>query len=171
MGRVVLREAAMRLEDSNHYWAKTHERAVPEPIPVFQVDDPQRKASFGTKRRGKKYLIDHCERVELGVRQTMAHRSGLIRTEQRGWIFPVVALGFLRSLASPVRTFVGFSMLIVAGYGASGAKTWGWYYYVPLTAWTLAAGLGAEGLFEWLNTRALRRPLWLTPIPWRRQLP
>jgi hypothetical protein len=70
-------------------------------------------------------------------------------------LFPLVALGFLCSLWTPLRTFVAFSMLMVAGYVASGAKTWGWYYYVPLTTWAIGAGLGAELLFAWFVERRL----------------
>jgi len=61
-------------------------------------------------------------------------------------LFPLVAVGFVRALWSPVRPLVLFSMLMVAAYAAAGAKTWGWYYYVPLTAWAVALGLGAEWL-------------------------
>ena len=72
-------------------------------------------------------------------------------TTHARWVFPVVALGFLRSLLWPLRTFVAFSMAMVLGYIASGAKTWGWYFYLPLVTWAIGFGLGAELLI---------RPLW-----------
>jgi hypothetical protein len=67
-------------------------------------------------------------------------------TLEARWLFPVVALGFARSLLFPIRTFVAFSMAMVLAYVASGVKTWGWYFYVPLIAWSVGLALGADAL-------------------------
>jgi hypothetical protein len=88
-------------------------------------------------------------------------------TMQARWVFPVVALGFARSLFWPVRPFVLFSMAMVLGYVLSGAKTWGWYFYVPLVAWSVGLGLGTDLLLMGLWTRVARtrlRPL-ATHVP------
>jgi hypothetical protein len=74
-------------------------------------------------------------------------------------VFPIVALGFLRAAWNPVRPLVLFSMLIVASYAASGAKTWGWYFYVPLAAWALAFGLGVDWVWSSVQAQVPRLKL------------
>ena len=74
-------------------------------------------------------------------------------TREARLVFPLVALGFLRSAFWPIRTFVLFSMAIVLGYIASGAKTWGWYFYVPLVTWSIGLGLGTDLVFRGLWRR------------------
>jgi hypothetical protein len=69
-------------------------------------------------------------------------------------LFPLVALGFVRALWNPVRPLLLFALLIVAGYAASGAKTWGWYFYVPLTVWAVGLGLGTDWLVSSVQAHA-----------------
>ena len=74
-------------------------------------------------------------------------------------VFPLAALGFVLAIVchAPVRPFVLFGLSIVAAYCAVGVKTWGWYFYVPLTAWCAALGIGTDGVFEFVG-RA--KPAW-----------
>jgi len=65
-------------------------------------------------------------------------------------LVPVVVIGIVRSLRNPnpFRPFAVFSLAVVAAYLAARSKTWGWYYYVPLTAWAVWFGLGCEVLAQ-----------------------
>jgi hypothetical protein len=74
-------------------------------------------------------------------------------TREARILFPLVALGFARSLFTPVRTFVAFAMAVVLAYVASGVKTWGWYYYIPLVSWSLGLALGVETLAALIERR------------------
>lgn len=47
-----------------------------------------------------------------------------------------------------VGTLGRFGLAIVIAYLIARPHTWGWYYYVPLTAWTLAVGFGLSALLE-----------------------
>jgi len=83
-------------------------------------------------------------------------------------LFPLVAIGYVRSLFWPIRTLVLFSMAIVVGYAASGAKTWGWYFYVPLLTWSVGLALGADwvlrGVWARLSGSRLRPVLEHLPL-------
>lgn len=63
-------------------------------------------------------------------------------------VLPLVLIGLARGLARPARAFLVFSLLIVVGYMASGVKTWGWYFYVPLTGWVIGFALGSEWVLD-----------------------
>jgi hypothetical protein len=89
-------------------------------------------------------------------------------TLEARWLFPLVALGFARSLLFPIRTFVAFSMAVVLAYGASGVKTWGWYFYVPLLTWSVGLALGVDLVAGLLERRFALR---FVPWPIRRVLP
>ena len=71
---------------------------------------------------------------------------------------PLVLLGWWTSLrrAAPTAVFLAFALSMTAAYLASGAKTWGWYHYVPLTAWALGFALGAQGLLDRSPALAVR---------------
>jgi len=65
-----------------------------------------------------------------------------------------IALAFLWRTAT--RAFVAFALAVVAAYALAGAKTWGWYFYAPLVAWSVACGLGCEAVFGF-GARAVQR--------------
>ncbi len=108
--------------------------------------------SVQTKAGGNSYPF-HPQRVKDVLAQAFGP-STAARV-----LFPLVALGFVRAVRDPVRPLLWFSMLMVAGYAAAGAKTWGWYYYVPLTVWAVALGLGVDGLARVALARAPRLAL------------
>jgi hypothetical protein len=68
---------------------------------------------------------------------------------------PLVVYGAGMSLARPgaLRIFSLWSLGITASYLLARPHTWGWYYYVPLVAWTLWFGLGAERACAWIAPR------------------
>ncbi|HUR27276.1 MAG TPA: hypothetical protein VM509_03765 [Planctomycetota bacterium] len=70
----------------------------------------------------------------------------------------VVALGALMMirLRSRITPFAIFSMLIVAAYLVERPKTWGWYFYAPLTVWIVWLGLGFEQIARWIGFERLR---------------
>lgn len=77
---------------------------------------------------------------------------------------PIIAVGIVRSLRQGLglRLASLVALAIVSAYLLARPKTWGWYYYVPLTAWTLWLGLGTEALVKSWSTasgwgRALAR--------------
>ena len=59
-------------------------------------------------------------------------------------LLPLVLMGLWQCIRRdcPARAFGAFALLMVAAYLAVRPKTWGWYYYVPLTAWTIWLGMG-----------------------------
>lgn len=59
---------------------------------------------------------------------------------------PLTLLGFVRAWRerSLVLSFVVFGACLPLAYLAAGAKTWGWYYYAPLTATCVGLGLGLD---------------------------
>lgn len=70
---------------------------------------------------------------------------------------PLVLVGLVRSLRQD-RGLAPFSLLalaMTAAYLVARPKTWGWYYYVPLTAWALWLGLGTEAGLRRLLPRAV----------------
>jgi len=62
------------------------------------------------------------------------------------WLAPLTLLGFVRAWRerSLLVSFVAFGACLPLAYLAAGAKTWGWYYYAPLTATCVGLGLGLE---------------------------
>jgi hypothetical protein len=64
--------------------------------------------------------------------------------------------------------FTLFASAMVLAYVVSQQKTWGWYYYVPLTAWCMWLGLGTDKLVEWIGRERMglvsERRLRLAPI-------
>jgi hypothetical protein len=63
---------------------------------------------------------------------------------------PLLALGYFTLLRrpGPLRPFVAFSLAITASYLAARPHVWGWYFYVPLTAWVITFACGAEVVFR-----------------------
>ncbi len=61
--------------------------------------------------------------------------------------------GIMRSaLRAPgLRAFAVFAVAVPAAYIVSGAKTWGWYFYAPLTLACIGLGAGLDGLAEQLE--------------------
>jgi hypothetical protein len=59
---------------------------------------------------------------------------------------PFTLLGFVRAWRerSLLLSFVVFGAFLPLTYLAAGAKTWGWYYYAPLTATCVGLGLGLD---------------------------
>lgn len=59
------------------------------------------------------------------------------------WLgLPFVAVGIVLALRNASRAVLLFGLGMLAAYAAAGAKTWGWYFYVPLLAWCVAFGEG-----------------------------
>ena len=79
-------------------------------------------------------------------------------------LFPLALFGMARTFwtRSALRPFVAFACLVVGGYLFAGVKTWGWYFYPPLVAWTAGLGIGASWLYERLV--AWRPRLALDPL-------
>jgi hypothetical protein len=65
---------------------------------------------------------------------------------------PITLCGLVQAMrsSSALRAFVWFACAIPLAYIASGAKTWGWYFYAPLTAACIGMGLGAECVRAWI---------------------
>jgi len=68
---------------------------------------------------------------------------------------PFVLFGLVRSLRMrfALRGLILFALAISAAYFAARPHTWGWYYYVPLTAWTVWLALGLEPLARQIAAR------------------
>ncbi len=59
------------------------------------------------------------------------------------WLgLPFVAAGLVLALKRASRAVVLFGVGMLLSYAAAGAKTWGWYFYLPLLAWCVALGEG-----------------------------
>jgi hypothetical protein len=73
-------------------------------------------------------------------------------------LLPIASLGIVLAFLwrSAARAFIAFALAVVCAYALAGAKTWGWYFYAPLTAWSIACGLGCEAVFEFV-ARAVQR--------------
>jgi hypothetical protein len=69
----------------------------------------------------------------------------------------LVAIGALTMLLRRSRLvpFGLFAGSIVAAYLVVQPKTWGWYFYAPLTAWVVCLGLGAEQISRWIGFERL----------------
>jgi hypothetical protein len=67
-------------------------------------------------------------------------------------LLPFVVYGALMSLAraGAMRLFSLWALAITASYLVARPHTWGWYYYVPLVAWTCWFGIGAARAREWI---------------------
>lgn len=65
---------------------------------------------------------------------------------------PLSLLGFVLVFTrrNGARALVVFALAMVGAYAASGTKTWGWYFYVPLLGWCIALGLGVEALYDFI---------------------
>lgn len=65
----------------------------------------------------------------------------------------VVAIGGVAMLLrrSRLAPFGLFAAGIVCAYLIVQPKTWGWYFYAPLFAWTAALGLGFEQIARWIG--------------------
>ncbi|MDZ4773302.1 MAG: hypothetical protein SGI72_09235 [Planctomycetota bacterium] len=53
-------------------------------------------------------------------------------------LLPIVLIGAWRALRNPgaLRLYSVFALAIVVAYSIAHPHTWGWYYFVPLAAWT-----------------------------------
>lgn len=73
---------------------------------------------------------------------------------------PLVALGAWRAVRErgPLRALSLFALAITASYLAARPHVWGWYFYVPLTAWVAWLALGAEKVRELASARLAWRP-------------
>jgi len=71
---------------------------------------------------------------------------------------PLCALGAWRALRrdEPLRPLSLFALAIVGAYAAARPHTWGWYYYVPLTAWIAWLAGGVELVLSPLGERLPR---------------
>lgn len=71
-------------------------------------------------------------------------------------VLPFAAHGAWRALRAggAVRHLSLFALAISASYLVARPHTWGWYYYVPLAAWTAWIALGAESAWTWCARRA-----------------
>ncbi len=104
------------------------------------------------------------ERVVTILQQSFAPMSWT-------WVLlPLVAWGFVALVRreSALRGFVLFALGVTASYLLARPHVWGWYFYVPLTAWIAALALGLElALERWFAARArwssLLRPSVLAP--------
>jgi arabinofuranosyltransferase len=60
-------------------------------------------------------------------------------------LLPLVALGLWIGLRrTRTRPIIAFGLMIVASYLAARPPTSSWYFYVPLTVWSIAFGIGME---------------------------
>ncbi|MFN0244168.1 MAG: glycosyltransferase family 87 protein [Planctomycetota bacterium] len=85
-------------------------------------------------------------------------------------LVPLVAWGLVRTLArqSPLRAFSLFALAITASYLVARPHLWGWYFFVPLVAWSawLAEGIDAAlAVVERWRGRALVAPRLLRAAP------
>lgn len=73
-------------------------------------------------------------------------------------LLPIALLGIALAFLwrSATRAFVAFALAVVTAYALAGAKTWGWYFYAPLAAWSIALGLGCEAAFDFAARAAQR---------------
>jgi hypothetical protein len=100
--------------------------------------------------------------------------SRVLEVLQRGvvpspemWLgLPLAAIGLVLAFtnASTWRAVMAFGAAMLCAYALSGAKTWGWYFYVPLLAWCLALGEGAEAALSVVCRGAALPRRWLTPV-------
>ena len=66
-------------------------------------------------------------------------------------LLPVTLIGLFRALrvGGALRTLSLFALAMTLAYLAKRPNTWGWYYFVPLTAWVLWFGIGLQLLRDW----------------------
>lgn len=72
---------------------------------------------------------------------------------------PLVVAGLILTYARrlSLRGFVGFGLAMVLAYAAAGAKTWGWYFYVPWIAWCLGLAIALDGAAALLSRGGMPR--------------
>lgn len=51
-----------------------------------------------------------------------------------------------------LRAFGLFALAVPTAYIVSGAKTWGWYFYAPLTLACIGLGVGLDAVAQWLES-------------------
>jgi hypothetical protein len=73
-------------------------------------------------------------------------------------VLVIVVLGFWRSCLrrGALFPFTLFAAAMVAAYLLAQKKTWGWYFYLPLTAWCAWLGLGTDKLVEWIGEERIK---------------
>ena len=70
-------------------------------------------------------------------------------------LLPLVALGLWIGLRrTRTRPIIAFGLMIVASYLAARPPTSSWYFYVPLTVWSIAFGVGMERIVLLLGVDA-----------------
>jgi hypothetical protein len=86
-------------------------------------------------------------------------------------VLTIVVVGMWRSVARrvPMLPFLAFAWAIVIAYLVVRPKTWGWYYYAPLVAWTAWLGIGTEKVVDWIGQERMRlvsasRLRWITIV-------
>lgn len=95
------------------------------------------------------------ERVQHVLAESFAPHAALLL------VLPLVAAGFVLLLRrpGPLRPFVAFALAITASYVAARPHVWGWYFYVPLTAWVVAFACGTNALVRRVPLLARVTPL------------
>jgi len=74
-------------------------------------------------------------------------RSAAVPHAALALLLPLVAVGLWIGLHRPRTTpITAFGLMIVASYLAARPPTSSWYFYVPLTVWSIALGVGTERL-------------------------
>lgn len=68
-------------------------------------------------------------------------------------VLPIVVFGLWHSLRArlSLRIVTQFALLMVAAYAIARPHTWGWYYYVPLMAWTFWFAVGIDRFARWVT--------------------
>ncbi len=88
-------------------------------------------------------------RASSTLRQAFAPTTALVAL---GWL---TAWGIVRAaLRAPgLRALTLFALAVPAAYILSGAKTWGWYFYAPLTLACIGLGVGIDAVWELVERR------------------
>lgn len=114
---------------------------------VFGTPIPQ---SVTAKADNHETIVHSARMLEITAEAFFPHVSLLI-------LLPFVLTGLWVCVRRdcPGRAFGSFCFLMVCAYVVVRPKTWGWYYYAPLTAWVLWLGIGAAqfALFFKLEAR------------------
>lgn len=119
---------------------------------VFGTPIPQ---SVTAKADNHETIVHSARMLEITAEAFFPHVSLLL-------LLPFVLTGLWVCVRRdcPGRAFGSFCFLMVCAYVAVRPKTWGWYYYAPLTAWVLWLGIGAGqfALMLKLDERLHRSP-------------